>query len=146
MGRYLYQVAQQARSEKWPKDFRSILARRRRRGLCCQLGQMGCAVGRLCRVGEKMSDISRGIQMLNKRQQHTKCLLNPCNVVAQQVTSQPDTVDTTMTFIWLKTSWAQVGSRENNTYDPQCTAHLHPFCVVSHSCMVAEPVFLELWH
>ena len=26
------------------------------------------------------------------------CLLNPCNVVVQLVTSQPITVDTTMTF------------------------------------------------
>ena len=36
----------------------------------------------------------------------------------------------TVTFM----SWAQVGSRENSTYHPQCTAHMHPFCVVSHSC------------
>ena len=27
------------------------------------------------------------------------CLLNPCNVVAQLVTSQPDAADTTMTFM-----------------------------------------------
>ena len=28
---------------------------------------------------------------------HEKCLLNPCNVVAQWVTSQPVTVDLTLT-------------------------------------------------
>ena len=27
------------------------------------------------------------------------CLLNPCDVVAQLVTSQPDAADTTMTFM-----------------------------------------------
>ena len=26
----------------------------------------------------------------------------------------------------------------------QCTAHIYTFCVVSHSCMVAEPVILEM--
>ena len=51
----IQQVAQQARSEKWPKDFRSILARNRRRVMCCQLGQMGGTVERLSRIGKKMS-------------------------------------------------------------------------------------------
>ena len=44
-----------------------------------------------------------------------------------------------------RTSWAQVGSRENSSHHPLCTAHLNMICVVSHSCMVAEPVILELW-
>ena len=32
---------------------------------------------------------------------------------------------------------------ENNTH-PCAQRTLHPFCVVFHTCMVAEPVFLEL--
>ena len=34
--------------------------------------------------------------------------------------------------------------REENNSHPCAQRTLHPFCVVSHSCMVAEPVFLEL--
>ena len=33
--------------------------------------------------------------------------------------------------------------RENNSH-PCAQRTWHPFCVVSHSCMVAEPVLLEL--
>ena len=39
---------------RWPKDFRSILARRRRI-ICCQLGQMGSAAENLSRLGKKVS-------------------------------------------------------------------------------------------
>ena len=62
-------------------------------------------------------------------------LVKPCNVVAQLVTSQPETEDTTVTFF----SHSDVlGSRENSSHHPLCTAHLNTFCVHSHSCMVAE--------
>ena len=46
------------------------------------------------------------------------CSLNPCKVVTQLVTSQPDAVDTTMTFMWYTEvlvpsliSWKQPRSR-----------------------------------
>ena len=79
-----------------------------------------------------------------KQKQNKNCLLNPCNVVAQLVTSQPDAVDTTMTFMWYtdvmgpsRISWNQhVSSSAQRTF--------YTFCVVSHSCMVAEQVILEL--
>ena len=67
------------------------------------------------------------------------CLLNPCIVVAQLVTSQPVTVDNSDILL---TSWAQVRSRENSSHHPLCTVHLNTFCVVSHSCMVVERLIL----
>ena len=71
-----------------------------------------------------------------QRMRKRECLLNLCDVVAQLVTSQPVTVDTTVTFF----SNSDVGSRENSSHHPLCTAHLNTFCVVSHSRMAAEPV------
>ena len=41
------QVYQAGDEQKWPKDFRSILARRRIRIMCYQLGQVGGAAERL---------------------------------------------------------------------------------------------------
>ena len=58
------------------------------------------------------------------------CLLNPCNVVAQLVTSQPVTVDATVTFFSHSDVLGRVGSRENSSHHPLCTAHLKTFCVV----------------
>ena len=50
---YLHSASGPAGDER-PKDFRNILARRRRI-MCCQLGQMGGAAERLSRLGKKMS-------------------------------------------------------------------------------------------
>ena len=48
-------------------------------------------------------------------------------LVAQLVTSQLVTVDTTVIFFSHSgTSWAQVGSRENSSHHPLCTAHFAP--------------------
>ena len=62
------------------------------------------------------------------------CLLNPCNVAAQLITSQPVTVDLTMTFISQSDVLAQVGSRENSSHHPLCTAHSNTFCATPNSC------------
>ena len=71
------------------------------------------------------------------------CLLNPCNVVAQLVTSQPVTVHLTLTCFSYTDVLGQVGSLENSSHHPLCTAHFYTFCVVSHSCIV--PGLVLFW-
>ena len=61
-------------------------------------------------------------------------LVEPVYLVAQLVTSQPVTVDTTVTFF----SHSDVlgpsrNTRENSSHHPLCTAHMNTVCVVSHS-------------
>ena len=46
----------------------------------------------------KQAKTSQPSQPTNQPTNQQTCLLNPCNVVAQLVTSQPVTVDTTVTF------------------------------------------------
>ena len=59
------------------------------------------------------------------------------------VTSQTGTVDMTVTYFSAhRRLELKSDPRENNSH-PCAQRTLHPFCVVSHSCMVAEPVFLE---
>ena len=74
------------------------------------------------------------------------CWLNPCNAVAQvgHITACYSRLDDTNMLLTLGRLGPKSDRRENNSHHPQCKAHLHPFCVVSHSCMVAEQVFLEL--
>ena len=63
IGISIQQVAQLTRSENgqkifeefWQEEEEGRRRRRRRTGLCCKLGQMGCAVERLSRFGKKMS-------------------------------------------------------------------------------------------
>ena len=45
-------------------------------------------------------------------------------------------------LLFTQTSWAQVGFERNNSH-PCAQRSLHPFCVVFHICMAAEPVFLN---
>ena len=60
------------------------------------------------------------------------------------VTSQPGTLDMTVTcFSAHRRLELKLDCIENNSH-PCAQRTLHPFCVVSHSCMVAEQVFLEL--
>ena len=80
-----------------------------------------------------------------KTQKHKNCLLNSCNDVAQLVTSQPCTVDMTLTSFSSHRRLELKSDRIENNSHPCAQRTLHPFCVVSHSCMVAEPVTLELW-
>ena len=72
------------------------------------------------------------------------CLLNLCNVVAQLVTSQPVTVDTTVTFF----SHSDVLGPSRITRKQLASSIVHSaldtFCVVSHSCMAAEHLILVL--
>ena len=63
------QVARQAMNEDGQKKIFGSILERRRKIICGQLGQMGSAAERLSRLGKKVSDISREIQMLNKRQE-----------------------------------------------------------------------------
>ena len=81
------------------------------------------------------------------------CLLNPCNVVAQLVTSRPVAVDTTVTFF----SHADVLdpsriTRKWLTSSTSCTAHLNTFCVcfpLLHGCGAAYPCIWGIewsWH
>ena len=80
----------------------------------------------------------------SKMSMYEECLLNPCNVVAQLVSSQPVTVDLTLTcFSYTDVLGPSRISRKQLAHSALRT--LHPFCVVSHSCMVTEPVILELW-
>ena len=73
------------------------------------------------------------------------CFLNPCNVVAQLVTSQRDAVDLTLTCFSCTDVLGPSRIAEKTTLIIHWLKRtLHPFCVVSHSCMVAEQVFLEL--
>ena len=54
------------------------------------------------------------------------------------------TVDTTVTFIFTHRRLGPKSDQRENNSHPCAQRTLHPFCVVSHSCMVAEPVFLVL--
>ena len=72
------------------------------------------------------------------------CLLNPCNVVAQLVTSQPVAVDTTMTVF----SHSDVLGPSRITRKQLASSSAQRICTrlcvcVSHSFMVAEQVTLE---
>ena len=64
--------------------------------------------------------------------------MKPCFVVAQKLTSQPDTVDMTVTFLSShRRLELKSDPRENNSH--LCAQRtLHPFCVVSHSCNVSK--------
>ena len=66
-----------------------------------------------------------------KRKKEKDCLLNPCNPVAQG--SHHSLTDV------LSSSRI-----EEKTILIRAQRTLHPFCLVSHSCMVALPVFLEV--
>ena len=71
-------------------------------------------------------------------------LVEPVKCCCTVVTSQPDTVDMTVTFLSShRRLEVKSDPRENNSH-PCAQRTLHPCCVVSHSCMVAEPIFLEL--
>ena len=52
-------------------------------------------------------------------------MLKPCNDAAMLDTSQPVTVDMTVTFFSHSDVLAQVGSRENSSHHPLCTAHFN---------------------
>ena len=77
------------------------------------------------------------------------CLLNLCDVVVQWVTSQPDTVDMTVTFLSSHRRLGPKSDRRENNSHPCAQRTLHPFCVVfilgtlRHG--IAEPrgIFLE---
>ena len=72
------------------------------------------------------------------------CLLNLCYVVAQKVTSQPDTVDMTVTFLSShRLLELKSDPRENNSH-PCAQRTLHLFCVVSHSCKIGSPMSFAL--
>ena len=85
------------------------------------------------------------------------CLLNPCNVVAQLVTSQPATVDLTLTcfsytdvlgpsrIVRKQLASSTVHSAHLHVlrgfpflHGIQCTAHIYTFCVVSHSYRIGR--------
>ena len=71
-------------------------------------------------------------------------LVEPVLCSCTVVTSQPDTVDMTVTFLSShRRLELKSDPRENNSH-PCAQRTLHTFCVVSHACMVAEQVFLEL--
>ena len=60
------------------------------------------------------------------------CLLNPCNVVAQYITACYSRHDSDIHIIHRRLELKS--DRRENYSHPLCTVHLHPFCVVSHSC------------
>ena len=73
-----------------------------------------------------------------------KLLVEPVLCSCTVVTSQPDTVDMTVTFLSShRRLELKSDPRENNSH-PCAQRTWHPYCVVFHACMVAEPVFLEL--
>ena len=57
---------------------------------------------------------------------------------------QPDTIDMTVTYFSAHRRLELKSDRIENNSHPCAQRTLHPFCVVSLSCMVAEQVFLEL--
>ena len=73
------------------------------------------------------------------------CLLNLCNVVAQ-LWSHHSLVqyDMTVTYFSAHRRLELKSDRMENNSHPCAQRTLHPFCVVSHSCMEAEQTFLEL--
>ena len=68
------------------------------------------------------------------------CVLDPRNVVARLVTSQPVTIYTTVTFFSHSDALApsRIKKKKKRSHHPLRTAHLNTFCVVSHSCNIGE--------
>ena len=54
------------------------------------------------------------------------------------VTSQPVTEDLTLTCFSAHRLLVPKSDRRENNSHPLCTEHLHPFCVVSHSCTLSN--------
>ena len=96
-----------------------------------------------CRAAKDKRSSRKWLQNRTVHQRRI-CLLNPCNVVAQLVSSQPVTVDTTVTFFSHSDVLGSSRITRKNSHHPLCTAHLSTFCVVSHSYMVAEHLILVL--
>ena len=71
-------------------------------------------------------------------------LVEPVLCCCTVVTSQPVTVDMTVTFLSSHRRLELKSDPRVNNSHPCAQRTLHPFCVVSHACMVAEKVFLEL--
>ena len=70
------------------------------------------------------------------------CLLNPCEC---SCTVGHITACYSRHSSHTRTFWAQVGSRENSSHHPVCTAHLNTFCVVSHSCKSGVASFVDFF-
>ena len=71
-------------------------------------------------------------------------LVEPVYCCCTVVTSQADAVDMTVTYFSAHRRLGPKSDRTENNSHPCAQRTLHPFCVVFHACMVAEPVFLEL--
>ena len=71
-------------------------------------------------------------------------LVEPVLCSCTVVTSQPDTVDMTVTYFSAHRRLGPKSDRIENNSHPCAQRTLHTFCVVVHACMVAEQVFLEL--
>ena len=94
----------------------------------------------LCEVGGKLSGFILDCQRSLVERLCGICLLNTRYVVAQwsYFSSHTDVLGPSRIKDGPKSD-----QRENKSH-PCAQRTLHPFCVVFHTCMVAEPVFLEL--